>query len=540
MTEVAVAELMAQLKIAEGKIEAERVARIEAERRAEAKRVARIEAERKAEEADQQAKEKIEAERVARIEAERRAEEEKKLREYADGSSILRLGHLSMEKQIYFLKTGDIPPARHKRPGLFQDLLDKIPEKCFSHVPKYRESHATEALASDEDLFGNKVMEVNDGMTTKHSFPNAHILAQGVTCRALLLDSLSYIISVDARGESPSQDVLEKLSFGFRLQEQGNATVQHNFYRQSFNLVKFYGQYEIWDQRHALLFLVDSPWVEQMQCDPCTRFGAFVFAERISDYQRIGVLTGSRVTRMDLKEDETRVRLCVAIEAAAEGLNDILSRVLAKHSADSEGAAGGIVSEPFRSENKLYTATLSALKKQGFMYVFDSEKLPDSGQVLYVEFPENFPPHPALLTVKGINVFTNRNFQLDKISGLTCVPGKTAISIPGCLAVEGPQTSCGLCRFHFSTQELGCRPSDKIRDGLALAPEDAIREPSVVPVVSGTCDGEPSSPRAVSSPDVSAGRMMDVRLERQPQALCCESAHPTLSASPDSNVQVWS
>ena len=245
---------------------------------------------------------------------------------------------------------------------------------------------------------------------------------------------------------------------------------------------------------------------------------------------------------MDLTQSETRNRLRAAITAAAEGLTDILSRILAEHSDTSVGSE----TEPFLNENKLYKQTIRALAGQGFIHVFDYEKIPDSGQVLYLKFSPEFQPHPVFMTVKGFNVITNLNFKLGKINGLPYDPKKTAISVPGCLAVDGPHTSCALCRSHYSTQELGCRPDEESdagsedsvsSDGLALAPEDVICESSVLPVVPGTfSDGEPSSltseGTAVSSPDVSAGRMIDVKIGAPATVTALRERSPNIEGNP--------
>jgi hypothetical protein len=41
----------------------------------------------------------------------------------------------------------------------------------------------------------------------------------------------------------------------------------------------------------------------------------------------------------------------------------------------------------------------------------------------------------------------------NKIDGLPFSSEKAAIAIPGCLSLEGPNTSCGLCRFYQATVE---------------------------------------------------------------------------------------
>ena len=91
----------------------------------------------------------------------------------------------------------------------------------------------------------------------------------------------------------------------------------------------------------------------------------FVLAECRDDYHRIGAFTGSRAKRRDLTHANKRNSLGVAIEAAAEGLNHIISRILAEHSDVYGGAADGSArgEEQFVNDNKSSAQFLQSIRR---------------------------------------------------------------------------------------------------------------------------------------------------------------------------------
>ena len=245
---------------------------------------------------------------------------------------------------------------------------------------------------------------------------------------------------------------------------------------------------------------------------------------------------------VDLDDDENRNQFDNDLKAAAEGCVEILRRNLSgPQSLLAEtpslhhgrggggrgvgGAAGGEAdhgqapsandSEPF--DGKRYIETLQAIAKQDHVYTLSSEGLRKGTQVLRVHFTSDMAPHPAFLTVKGINALVNINCMKGKIKGLKFSSEKAAIAIPGCLSVEGPNTSCGRCRFYRATVEgfSGCESladyfTSSDEDSCDDVPEDAradenaassaLRDESLLSASKGGAAARPRSDSKAPSP----------------------------------------
>ena len=135
---------------------------------------------------------------------------------------------------------------------------------------------------------------------------------------------------------------------------------------------------------------------------------------------------------------------------------------------ESDDESSTSKAEPFYG--KVYHRTLQALANQGFIHVLTSKGVPSDAKVIRVKFTANMAPHPAFVTVKGINAVVNLNNMKRMIKGLRFSPTKAAIAILGCVSIEGPQTACGLCHFHFASVWTG--GYDNLADFFAPSDED--------------------------------------------------------------------
>ena len=421
------------------------------------------------------AEDELKAEKTRREAAEDEAKAEKTRREAAeersaisDGTFFLSMCDLNMTKTPNFNEMLDKPP--HERPRLWDRLIKSIPETSLEYnATQQRTSVPAKIRKMKEDIFGCPSQPYFlEQQLPDEKFPAAHILAQGKECRRLLQKTIDYLCG----GDPLSDFVMNRLLFGFKRTKDLQATLQYNIFQQYFNFIRYRDQFVSWDSRHASIFIVEKPWLEQLNWDKGQAYSVFFLALTPRDFARADLLTGSRVKIVDLGVAEERKKFDEALEAAAEGQMEILRRNLPPQQSPSVETSSSLRSaaatrgtgeqhehvpstgqEPF--DGKVYRQTLQAIANQGYIHVLSSKHIPKDAKVIRVEFSGDMAPHPAFLTTKGINALVNFNCSKGLIDGLAFSPDNAAIAIPGCLSVEGPETSCGLCRFHFATHELG-------------------------------------------------------------------------------------
>ncbi len=472
---------------------------------------------------------RAEEEMAKRKAAEQRAEEEENIRKMEDGTLFLTLCELNLAKSENFSQMAATPP--HKRPVLWDNLLKKIPVYSLEYEPNARQraSLPNEVRKCHEDVFGcsSKIRSASGHELPDEKFPAAHILAQGRLCRDLLKETIQYL----SGGEKLSDFQMKRLLHGFKKNAQSNNIHKHCVFQQPYNFIRYRNQFVSWDTRCASIFYPQLSWQEQLAWDRGQEYSVFFLALTPRDFCHADPLKGNRVEIVDLDVDENRKQFDDALKAAAEGCVEILRRNLpapqsqlaetpaatsgaagdarrhqqqrlrrggggggvggaAGGEADQEQASSANDTEPF--DGKRYMETLTAIAKQDHVYTLSSKGIPKGAKVLRVNFTSKTAPHPAFLTVKGINALVNINCMKGMIKGLTFSSKKAAIAIPGCLSLEGPKTSCGLCRFYRATME-GFSSCESLADYFTSSDEDS-------------CDDAPEDARVDESATSSALR----------------------------------
>ena len=492
-------EAEAKREVAEASATAEKAKREVAEESAKAEKAKREEAEAKRKEAE----ESVKAEKAKREEAENLAAK-------ANGTYFVSLCDLALEKTQNFSEMPDEPP--HERPELWKSLLKKIPDGSLEHEPTCRANVPTKVRNLEEDVFGCScvptwVSKGSELMLPDEKFPAAHILAQGNLCRKMLRTTVQYLCG----GEELTDFQMKRLLFGFKEPNKTKATLKFCIFQQAYNFIRYRDQFVTWDSRNAAIFLPEMSWLEQLFWKEGQEYSAFFLALTPQDFVHASPLNGVRVKIVDLSVDDNRSKFDSALKAGAEGLIQILRRnlpvgpspVAETPSASQQGAASDepdagndsgadapSETEPF--DGKIYIQTLQAIAKQGYVHVLSLKGIPEDAKVIRVNFTSKMAPHPAFLTTKGINAVINLQCMKSKIDGLEFSPDKAAIAIPGCLAVEGPGTSCGLCRFHFANTELG--GCERLADYFALSEAESDLD-DVADVSRADENTTPSAPR---------------------------------------------